>query len=210
VPTQRVETALTNRATLSSSNRPGGTASFGRRLADLTPDERAQLAKLFHDLFRPAAERWSAAYEGRIPFALDEFTLDKFHGRLGSHMYTFMIGDTTFTMLQAQESARVSYLMTSKAAAEMNSLPGQGFVPNLKPPVSREEVIRMVKADSGVEYKPNEVLIRPTAAACALNGGAFVRILPTGADPEDGLSSVIDLVFDAEGRVVNYERSPLF
>lgn len=125
-------------------------------------------------------------------------------------MYTFMIGDTTFTMLQAQESARVSYLMTSKAAAEMNSLPGQGFVPNLKPPVSREEVIRMVKADSGVEYKPNEVLIRPTAAACALNGGAFVRILPTGADPEDGLSSVIDLVFDAEGRVVNYERSPLF
>jgi hypothetical protein len=68
----------------------------------------------------------------------------------------------------------------------------------------------MVNVDSGVEFKPNEVIIRPTAISCALNGGAFVELLPTGADPNNGLSSKIDLVFGPDGKLVNYDRDPFF
>ena len=46
--------------------------------------------------------------------------------------------------------------------------------------------------------------------SCALNGGAFVELLPTGADPNNGLSSKIDLVFGSDGNLVNYDRDPFF
>jgi len=92
----------------------------------------------------------------------------------------------------------------------MNRLPGNGFVADLTVPVKTEDVIRMVNADTGVAFKPSEIKIKPTAAACALNGGAFVNVLPTGADPNNGLSSKIDLVFDHNGKLINYERDPFF
>ena len=100
--------------------------------------------------------------------------------------------------------------MTRQAAKEINQIPGTGFVPDLTVPVGRDDIIGMVKADSGVEFKPNEVIIRPTAAACALNGGAFVHTIPTGQDPNNGLSSKIDMVFGPDGKLVNYERDPCF
>jgi len=81
---------------------------------------------------------------------------------------------------------------------------------DLKTPVTTEEIIRMVKADSGVEFKPNEVIIRPTAKASALNGGAFVDLLPAGLDPNNALNYKISMVFDASGKLVNYERDPSF
>jgi len=68
----------------------------------------------------------------------------------------------------------------------------------------------MVKADSGVTFALNEILIRPTAAACALNGGAFVDVLPSGKDPNNALNYRISMVFNADGRLVNYERDPFF
>jgi hypothetical protein len=92
----------------------------------------------------------------------------------------------------------------------MNNLPENGFIPNLTIPVSKEDVIRMVMADSGVEFKPNEVLIKPTAISSALNGGAFVNILPTGKDPNNALNFKISMVFGADGNLVNYQRDPFF
>jgi hypothetical protein len=76
--------------------------------------------------------------------------------------------------------------------------------------VKREEIIRMVKADSGVEFKPNEVIISPTGAASALMGGAFVKILPTGADPNNGLASKIDFIFGPDGNINYYIRDTRF
>ncbi len=156
------------------------------RAGDMTGDAKAELAKNFKEKLKPAAQKWFAAYDGHI-----------FNG-------------ITFTMQDSKGKSKVSYLMTRKGAQALNQLPGQGFVPNLRVPVTREEVIRMVKADSGVEFKPNEVLIEPTAAACALNGGAFVHLRPAGSDPNNGLSSKIDLVFGSDGKLVNYERDPVF
>jgi hypothetical protein len=43
-----------------------------------------------------------------------------------------------------------------------------------------------------------------------MNGGAFVHIIPAGANPNNGLSSKIDLVFGPDGNLVNYQRDPFF
>jgi len=183
------------------------------RAADMTEKQKAELARLFTGKFRPALERWGAAYTNRLPFNLADVTLDKFHSTLGSHMYSFMLGSTTLTFVTPRDPnapAKIGYLMVRQAAVDMNRLPQPGFVPDLKTPVTTEEIIRMVKADSGVEFKPNEVIIRPTAKASALNGGAFVDLLPAGLDPNNALNYKISMVFDASGKLVNYERDPSF
>jgi hypothetical protein len=187
--------------------------SFSIRATDLTAAQKTELARLFNEKFQPALEKWCAAYENRIPFKLEEVTLDKFHSTLGSRMFSFMIGDTTLTFLAPREpelSAKVGYLMVRQAALDMNRVPSSGFVPDLSVPVTREEIIRMVKVDSGIEFKPHDVRIRPTAKSTALNGGAFVDVLPPGADPNNGLDYNISMVFDADGKLVNYERNPNF
>lgn len=185
--------------------------SFTKRAADMTETEKANFAMDFAEKYKPVTEKWFQSYEGRIPFGLEEFTLDKFHSCLGDYMYTFMIGDITFTIQDSPRlGLKVSYLMTRKGALELNRLPKTGFMPDLNVPVNRDEILRMVNADCGIEFKPNEVLIKPTAAACALNGGAFVDILPTGKDPNNALNYKISLVFDSDGKLVNYERDPFF
>lgn len=149
-----------------------------RTVIEMTEDEKAEFAKVFDEQFKPAVEKWFKAYEGRVPFQLDDLTSDKFVERIGRnssfYLYTFVFDGITFTIQDSDGKAKVFYMMTRKAAIEMNSLPGDGFVPDLSVPVNREEIIRMVRADSGVEFKPHEVIISPTGAACALNGGAFV------------------------------------
>ncbi|HZM06336.1 MAG TPA: hypothetical protein VFC44_25325 [Candidatus Saccharimonadales bacterium] len=120
--------------------------------------------------------------------------------------------DTTFVVRDSSDKqpAKADYLMSRKAAIAMNNLPEAGFVPDLTITVSRDDVIRMVKADSGVEFKPNEVLIKPTAISCAFNGGAFVDVLPTGKDPNNALNFKISMAFGPDGNLVNYQRDPFF
>jgi len=199
------------------TNRPSKSRifhSFTKRLTDMTPDEKSELAKKFAEKFKPAADKWFKAYAGHLPFRPEDFTLDKFHSRLGDYMYTFMIApDLTFTIQDSKDPtgvAKVSYLMSRKAAVAMITLPQNGFTPDLSVPITREDVIRMVEADTGVQFKPNEVIITPTAASCVINGGAYVELLPTGADPNNGLSGKVDLVFGHDGALLNYQRDPFF
>jgi hypothetical protein len=165
-------------------------------------------------LYKPVVQKWFTAYENRIPFRLEDLTMDKLNERLGKdasfYLYTFVIDGVAFSIQDSNGKAKVNYLMTRKGAQDLTQIPGRGFVPDLTVTVKTEDVIRMVKADCGVEFKPSEVKIKPTAAACALNVGAFVSLLPTGADPNNGVSSKIDMVFDHDGRMVNYERDPFF
>lgn len=185
--------------------------SLAKRLSDMTEVEQAKLEKDFKERYKPTVEKWFKAYDERIPFSFDDLTLDKFHSCLGGYMYTFMVGDTTFTVQDSDKlGLKVSYLMVRQAAIDMNRLPKPGFIPNINVPITREEVIRMVKADCGIEYKPNEVRIRPTAAASALNGGAFVDIVPMGADPESTMAVPLSMVLDSDGKLVNYLRDPFF
>lgn len=100
--------------------------------------------------------------------------------------------------------------MVKQAAVDMNRLPSPGAIPNLNSPVTVAQVLDMVKTDTDVEYKPNEILIRPTGKAGAMNGGAFVDILPTGADGNNFLNYKLSMTFNSDGKLVNYERDPRF
>lgn len=185
-----------------------------KRASAFTDEEKKELAEKFKTKLRPAAEKWFLAYSNHIPFNLADLTLDKFAERIGTNpsfqLYTFVLGDFTFTIQDNAKGAKVEYLMSHKAAVAMNNIPAPGTVPDLSTPVSQSDIIGMVKADSGVQFKPNEVIIRPTAAACGINGGQFVHTVPAGADPNNGLSSKIDMVFDSGGMLVNYDRDPFF
>jgi hypothetical protein len=185
-----------------------------KRAGAFTDEEKKELAGIFKRKLRPAAEKWFLAYSNHVPFNLADLTLDKFAERIGKdssyRLYTFVLGDITFTIQETKDGAKVDYLMSRKAAVAMNDIPAPGTVPNLSVPVNRSDIIGMVQADSGVQFKLNEVIIRPTAAACGINGGAFVHTVPAGADPNNSLSSKVDMVFDSDGKLVNYDRDPFF
>lgn len=174
----------------------------------MTGDEKAKLTKDFEERYRPAVQKWFGAYEGRVPFRIEDFTLDKFHSRLGNHVYTFMIGETTFSISDSTGQAKVMYLMTREGAQELNTVPKPGTQPNLTVPVNAQELIPMLKADTGVEFKQSEIWIKPTGAACAMMGGAFVEV---GKDANNGAyrsfsPSNMSLVFGPDGKLVNYLR----
>jgi hypothetical protein len=185
-----------------------------KRAGEYTDEEKKELAELFKTKLRPAAERWFLAYGNHAPFDLADLTLDKFTERIGPnpsfHLYTFVLGDITFSIQDNGKGAKVEYLMSRTAARAMNDIPAPGTVPNLSVPVSGSDIIGMVQADSGVKFKPNEVIIRPTGGACGINGGEFVHMIPSGADPNNGLSSKVDMVFDSDGKLANYDRDPFF
>lgn len=184
-----------------------------KRASEFTDEEKAEFAKLFATRLRPAAEKWFKAYNGHIAFNLSDLTPDKFVERIGNkpsfRQYTFVMGDVTFVIQDGMDEAKVDYMMSRPAALALNDIPAPGTVPDLSTPVTRAQIISMVQADSGVQFQPNEVIIRPSAAT-GINGGEFVHTIPTGADPNNGLSSKVDMVFNSDGKLVNYERDPFF
>jgi len=183
------------------------------RAADLSPAERAALEKNFNERYKPAAEKWIAAYENRVPFRTDDFTLDRFVERFGTkpsaYAYTFVWDGITLTIQDSDGNAKVFYMMTKKGARDLNESPPPGTQPNPATPLQREEVARMVKADVGVEFKLNEVLLRPTGLGTAMSGGAFVDIGPRGGDPNIGPCK-LSMVFAPDGTLCYYMRDPFF
>jgi len=182
------------------------------RASELSDEQKADIAKLFTEKFQPALMKWAAAYSNRVPFDVSAVTLDKFHSTLGSHMFTFMVGNTTLTFMLDRngENPRVGYMMVRQAAVAMNQLPTPGTQPDLSLPVTLSQMLSMIAADTGTTYQPNEVMIRPTGKASAMNGGAFVDVLPTGADQNNFLNYKMSMTFDNTGKLVDYELAPHF
>lgn len=180
------------------------------RGSELPNEKLTDLAKLFNEKFQPVLTKWAAAYSNRIPFNVSDITMDKFHGTLGSHMFTFMLGDTTLTFVldRSGENAHVGYMMVRQAAVAINQLPAPGTQPNLALPLTLSQALNMIAADTGTNFEPNEVIIRPTGKSSAMNGGAFVDILPTGADPNNVMNYKLSMTFDSNGKLLNYERNP--
>src|SRR6266478_4302784 len=78
--------------------------------------------------------------------------------------------------------------------------PRWGGVADVSVPIDRNEVIQMVKADTGVEFTADKVVIRPTGAATAMMGGAFVTVdQHTLGDGIDMRHPGMDLVFAPDG-----------
>jgi hypothetical protein len=185
--------------------------NFGVRKAILTAEERADLERKFTAKIKPAVEKWCKAYGSHVPFKPEDLTLDKFKEQIGRNaaftIYTFMLDGITLCVRDSNGRVVVNYLNTPQSK-QLSQLPS-GTAPTLALPVSRNDIIRIVKADSGTEFKPNEVQIRPTGLASAMNGGAFVDIAPLWGNPNNGLSKV-SLVFGPNGDLVYYDRDPTF
>ena len=147
-------------------------------LPNLRADEKAAFEKEFVERLKPAVERWCKTYAGHVPFRLEDVTPDKFRERFGDspafYDYGFVINGTTLSVVDYHGEVFVAYLM-SPAAALLFQVPN-----NPEPPkpvsVTREDVLRLLKADSGQDFPPEQIAWRPTAYAGAMNGGVSVDV----------------------------------
>src|ERR1700676_5172111 len=80
------------------TNNPTRPQSLTLRAANMSEEQKAEVAEKFKEKFKPTVEKWFNVYKGRVPFRLEDFTLDKFHSRFGDYLYTFMINLNTFTI----------------------------------------------------------------------------------------------------------------
>lgn len=171
-----------------------------------------ELARKFEAKFKPAIKKWCAIYKNRVPFNLDDVTIEKFHSRLGNganfSLYTFMIGDTTLTLEDTKGDVKVFYMMTRAGARALNSLPTNGAVPDLTMPVNRAEILQLIKADSGTTFPSDQIEIRPTATSSSLMGGVSVE---AGGLSSSGLYREVTLtnlsfVLGSDGKLVTYQH----
>jgi hypothetical protein len=173
---------------------------------ELTAGESAELTNKFEREFRPAFEKWCMAYEWHVPISPPDFTVRSFRTRLGDFSYIFDVDGYRLSFYEKNGVATLDYF-SAPEAMELNRLPPDGTSPDVTVPVRAEDMIRMAKSDMGSEFKTNDVIIRPTGAACALMGGAFVEFLPAGADPENFLSYKLIVVFGPKGVLLDYQRN---
>jgi len=181
--------------------------SYTTMARNMTIGEKADFAKKFEGKFRPAVQKWFAAYENRIPFKLEDVSPDKFHSAFRNQMFTFMFSDITLRFVISRDTnapAMVVYMKVRQADIDTNQTPVTDFVPDLSVPVTGDEIIRMVKADIGFEFKPNEVRITSTANSSTINGGAFIELLPSNDTPNN-IPRKISMTFRSDGKLVKYE-----
>jgi hypothetical protein len=178
-----------------------------------SPEEKAALEKMFDEKLKPAVEKWCGAYAGHVPFKSEDLTMANFVERIGNERfmtYTFVLNGITIGVEDSNKPRTVLRYVASRPEMQaLNQLPSGGAMPSLNMPITQEEIIRMVKADTGAEFEPSEIEMRPTAAASALDGGAFVHIGHVNGDSNNGLYK-LDFVFGPDGKIVNYERDPTF
>jgi hypothetical protein len=186
-----------------------GSSNLGVIKRTLTPEERADLEATFSAKIKPAVVKWCSAYAGHLHFPPEALTIDKFKEKIGRSpnftIYTFMLGSTTLCFQDSNGRVVVNYL-SAPEARQLMQFPA-GTPPTMEMPVTRTDIIKMVKQDSGTEFKPADILLKPAGAATALNGGALVDIAPLGGDPNNGLCK-LSLVFDHDGALAYYCRDP--
>ena len=175
---------------------------------ELTAADMADFTNRFEKRFVPAIAKWCKVYEGRIPFQANDVTIDKFHSRVGGFLYTFMIGSTTFTVYDGPAGTRVFYMMTKQAATELNNLPKSGAPSNVAMPVTRPVITGLLKADSGIDYPPDQVSMHPTASFSAMSGGVMVEAGGiTGNNVFRAMTDTnLDFVLDGSGMMVSYQH----
>jgi hypothetical protein len=162
----------------------------------------------FETRMKPAIAKWCKVYQGRIPFGPDDVTLDKFHSKVGGFIYTFMLGDTTFSVYDGPQGTHVFYMMTKQASQELNN-PGNGATQHdISTPATRQEIIGLLTADSGIDYPAEQVSINPTGKFSSMQGGVMVEaggIVGSGAYRIMTFTN-LDFVLDGNGQIVSYQR----
>jgi hypothetical protein len=180
------------------------------RVGQMTGADKARFDKAFPEKIKPAVERWAKIYAGHLPFAVEDVTPDKLkdctlpdleQGR----SYDFVINGTTLSVCYDQGAVIVDYMMAAAARQLMQI--GGGQMP-ATPSVSRDEILALLKADSGKDFPPDQISIWETANMSAMNGGV-------GVDVGKGVNSPYPtpftdwrygMVFDPNGTLVCYAR----
>jgi hypothetical protein len=92
--------------------------------------------------------------------------------------------------------------LNSPASKKLMQLP-HGERPDPKSPVAREDLAKMLKADSGTDFAPAEMRVTPTAFSSAMNGGVHVSV---GGDPVNIASWRFTMVFGPDAMLTYYMR----
>jgi hypothetical protein len=185
---------------------------FQKRANELTEAEKVGLTNLFVTKLKPAAEKWASVYSNRVPFDLADLTMDKFVNRVGRdyYSYSFVIGDITFNIAEQNGTAQVQFLANGSAVMAVASLPTTDVAPDLSMPVTREQVLALAEADSGVQYPSKECKLEPSAESGSLAGGAIVdvgsEVLSVLGRPISKSSTGFTYVFAKDGTLAYYLR----
>ncbi len=183
------------------------TPDWSLMVDEMSPLQHEKLATMFSNEFKPVLQKWCEAYKGHVKIRPEDVRLDQCKQRLGVEerrcLYSFVSDDgNTLTFAECDGTARIFYYMSKSGANSLNSLPASGTVPKLSVPVTREEVVQMAKADTGIQFAPKDILIRPTGAACSLEGGAFVSV---GGKPDQWDITNVSLVIGPDSMIINYQ-----
>jgi len=184
-------------STTNLSERPSGKV-FRTSRTQLTEVEITALETVFAERLKPAFADWCDAYAGHVPFAPDALTTTNFFEKIGrgnSAMYIFMVNGITFGIADVTGTAHVSYLNAPESK--------KGTPPTTDIPVTRDQLAKMLKADSGIDFSPTEIRMVPTAFSSAMNGGVNVSV---GGDAVNIASWKFTLVFGPEGKLNYYQR----
>jgi len=203
-------------APLQSSNQAPHDFGLRQKANEMSDAEKIEMTNLFMTKLKPAAEKWALVYTNRVPFDLADLTMDKFAERFGRdskvyHSYTFVMGDITFGIVEQNGTAHVQYLASRKAVAAMSTMPTTGAAPDMSMPVTRQDVKAMAEADSGEQFPPNLVQLKPSAQSGSFAGGAIVNV---GSEVKNAVgipisktSAGINYVFAKDGTLAFYLRA---
>jgi hypothetical protein len=169
----------------------------------LSEAERDQLKEKLNAEFRPALDRWCSAYAGHVPFRPDALSPQDLRDKVGRgdyyHCYVFVLNGMTIGMEERNGAAQVAYLNTPETK-KLIDLP-QGQAPDVREPITAEEVASMVKQDSGKDFPRNEIRIVPTAVSSSMQGGAHVMV---GGDPSNPVTWNYTLTFGPDKMLTYY------
>lgn len=177
------------------------------RAEDLTAEERAEFEKKFATKLKPAIERWCKVYAGHTPFRPEDITADKLRQIIfpGSPAqgYGFVVNGTTVCVEDNRGNVYLQYIM-APAARQLDQLP-KAPAPPMEPTMTRPEIMRLLKADSGKDFRPNEVAITPTSWSGAMNGGVYVDVGQSVYSNAGGVPEY-SMVFGPDGNLACYLR----
>ena len=176
------------------------------RWSDFSDTEKNEFAYNFVERYQPALERWCGAFSNRVPFSPGSVTVNNMVERIGTmpvyREYIFVVDGITLGIQDKRGVAQVDYLNVPKETGKMTLLP-HAEAPISTTPVSKNEVVKMLAVESGIQLKPNDIRLIPSGYSGALNGGAIVNV---GGDPDNAATWKYDMVFGNDGKLVYYLR----
>lgn len=175
------------------------------RASEFNADQKAEFMANFQGKYKPAIIKWCSAFNGHVPFAPDEVTAEKLVERIGINSayseYVFVVDGITLGVQDTKGTVQVDYLNAPQQTRKMAVLPDGTQAPIVTMPVTREEIVKMLDAVSGTQFRAQEIRMTPSGLSGSLNGGALANV---GGNPENGASWKYDMVFGPDGKLAYY------